>query len=290
MSTTPHVKVDLTQNLKSLHLPTIRQCYEEVARQAEREALSYERYLHELVQRECEERQENRTAKMLRESQLPLEKSLEAFDARRLPAKAIRQMRTLLDGGFLDRAENALVFGNPGSGKTHLLQAVGQELIRKGRRIFFTSCEMLVQELLIAKRDLRLSKLIKKYARYEGIIIDDLGYIRQTREEMEVVFTLLAERYERGSVLLTSNLPFSKWEGIFKDPMTTAAAIDRLVHHSVIIELNIPSYRLEYAKTSIQSLAGDGKETAPIAPDSREPSSGDRASPSASGPLPGISG
>ena len=252
MSATPNVKVDLTQNLKSLHLPTIRQCYEEVARQAEREALSYERYLHELVQRECEERQENRTAKMLRESQLPLEKSLEAFDARRLPAKAARQMRMLLDGGFLDRAENALVFGNPGSGKTHLLQAIGQELIRKGRRIFFTSCEMLVQELLIAKRDLKLSKLIKKYARYEGMIIDDLGYIRQTREEMEVVFTLLAERYERGSVLLTSNLPFSKWEGIFKDPMTTAAAIDRLVHHSIIIELNIPSYRLEHAKTNIQ--------------------------------------
>ena len=116
MSATSNVKVDLTQNLKSLHLPTIRQCYEEVARQAEREALSYERYLHELVQRECEERQENRTAKMLRESQLPLEKSLEAFDTRRLPAKAARQMRTLLDGGFLDRAENALVFGNPDPG------------------------------------------------------------------------------------------------------------------------------------------------------------------------------
>jgi DNA replication protein DnaC len=113
---------------------------------------------------------------------------------------------------------------------------------------------MLVQELLIAKRDLKLSKLIKKYSRYEGMIIDDLGYIRQTREEMEVVFTLLAERYERGSVLLTSNLPFSKWEGIFKDPMTTAAAIDRLVHHSIIIELNIPSYRLEQAKNNVQSL------------------------------------
>jgi DNA replication protein DnaC len=290
MSAAPNVKVDLTQNLRSLHLPTIRQCYEEVARQAEREALSYERYLHELVQRECEERQENRTAKMLRESQLPLEKSLEAFDTRRLPAKAIRQMRTLLDGGFLDRAENALVFGNPGSGKTHLLQAVGQELIRKGRRILFTSCEMLVQELLIAKRDLKLSKLIKKYARFEGMIIDDLGYIRQTREEMEVVFTLLAERYERGSVLLTSNLPFSKWEGIFKDPMTTAAAIDRLVHHSVIIELNIPSYRLEHAKTNIQSLGGDDKQAAAASPDSGEPSSGDRASPSASAPLPGTSG
>jgi DNA replication protein DnaC len=235
-----------------------------VARQAERETLSYERYLHEVVQRECDERLENRTTKMLRESQLPLEKSLEAFDIRRLPAKAARQMRTLLDGGFLKRTENVLVFGNPGSGKTNLLQAAGQELVRKGHRIFFTSCEMLVQELLIAKRDLKLSKLIKKYSRYEGMIIDDLGYIRQTREEMEVVFTLLAERYERGSVLLTSNLPFSKWEGIFKDPMTTAAAIDRLVHHSIIIELNIPSYRLEQAKNNLQSLESDRKEEPPL--------------------------
>jgi len=118
--------------------------------------------------------------------------------------------------------------------------------------MLFTSCEMLVQELLIAKRDLKLSRLIKRYSRYEGMIIDDLGYIRQTREEMEVVFTLLAERYERGSVLLTSNLPFSKWEGIFKDPMTTAAAIDRLVHHSVIVELNVPSYRLEQHGTTFR--------------------------------------
>lgn len=285
MSAAANVKVELTQNLKSLHLPTIRQYYEEVAREAERETLSYERYLHELVQRECEERQENRTAKMLRESKLPLEKSLAVFDTRRLPAKAARQMRTLLDGDFLDRTENALVFGNPGSGKTHILQAVGQELIRKGRRIFFTSCEMLVQELLIAKRDLKLSKLIKKYARYEGMIIDDLGYIRQTREEMEVVFTLLAERYERGSVLLTSNLPFSKWEGIFKDPMTTAAAIDRLVHHSIIIELNIPSYRLEHAKTNTQLLGADGKDVATTS-DSGALSSGLglRPSPPASSP------
>lgn len=266
----PNIKAELTQSLKYLHLPTIRQCYEEVARQAERETLSYERYLHELVQRECDERAENRTTKMLRESQLPLEKSLEAFDIKRLPAKAARQLRTLLDGGFLERAENALVFGNPGSGKTHMLQAVGQELVRKGHRMLFTSCEMLVQELLIAKRDLKLSKLIRKYSRYEGMIIDDLGYIRQTREEMEVVFTLLAERYERGSVLLTSNLPFSKWDGIFKDPMTTAAAIDRLVHHSIIIELNIPSYRLEHAKTNVQSLGSETSDAVATVPGGRE--------------------
>ncbi len=247
-----NVTAELTQNLKHLHLPTVRQCYEEVARQAERESLSYERYLHELIQRECEERQENRIGKMLRESQLPLEKTLDAFDTKRLPAKAARQIRSLLDGGFLDRNENVLVFGNPGSGKTHMLQAISQELVRKGRRMLFTTCEMLVQDLLIAKRDLKLSRLIKRYSRYEGMVIDDLGYIRQTREEMEVVFTLLAERYERGSVLLTSNLPFSKWEGIFKDPMTTAAAIDRLVHHSVIVELNVPSYRLEQARHNVQ--------------------------------------
>jgi DNA replication protein DnaC len=270
MSRAVDVKAELTQSLKYLRLPMVRQCYEEVARQAERESLSYERYLHELVQRECEERQENRTAKMLRESQLPLEKSLQAFDSKRLPAKAARQMRSLLDGGFLERTENVLVFGNPGSGKTHMLQAVGQELVRRGHRMLFTSCEMLVQELLIAKRDLKLSRLIKRYARCEGIIIDDLGYVRQTREEMEVVFPLLAERYERGSVLLTSNLPFSKWEGIFKDPMTTAAAIDRLVHHSIIVELNIPSYRLEQARNNVQAL---GQESATVA-GAGEPASG----------------
>ena len=141
---------------------------------------------------------------------------------------------------------------------------MGQELIRRfARTVLLCKCNLLVQELLVAKRDLKLSKLIKKYSRYEGMIIDDLGYIRQTREEMEVVFTLLAERYERGSVLLTSNLPFSKWDGIFKDPMTTAAAIDRLVRHSIIVELNIPSFRLEQAKINVQSLGVDPDQPQP---------------------------
>lgn len=119
----------------------------------------------------------------------------------------------------------------------------------------YTSCTMLVQDLLVTKRDLRLSKEIKKLGRHDGLIIDQMGYVQQSREEMEVLFTLLAERYERGSVLLTSNLAFSKWEEIFKDPMTTAAAIDRLVHHSVIVELNIPSYRMEEAMKNLDSAA-----------------------------------
>jgi DNA replication protein DnaC len=121
-------------------------------------------------------------------------------------------------------------------------------LVRRGHRALYATCALLVQELLGAKRDLRLPQMLKRLARYDVLLIDDLGYVRQDREEMEVLFTLLAERYERGSVLITSNLPFSQWEAIFKDPMTTAAAIDRLVHHSVILELNMPSYRMEQAK------------------------------------------
>lgn len=151
---------------------------------------------------------------------------------------------------YIDRNENVLAFGNPGSGKTHLLCAVGQELIQQGRRILFTPCNLLVQELLIAKRDLKLARVLKKFSKYHALIIDNIGYVQQSREEMEVLFTVLADRYERGSVMLTSNLPFSKWEQIFKDPMTTAAAIDRLVHHSIILELNLPSYRLEQSKNN----------------------------------------
>jgi DNA replication protein DnaC len=152
-----------------------------------------------------------------------------------------------------------LIFGNPGAGKSHLLCAIAQELVAtQVRRIKHTTCAMLVQDLLLAKRDLRLSKTIKRLAKYDGLIIDEMGYVQQSREEMEVLFTLLAERYERGSVLLSSNLPFSKWDGIFKDAMTTAAAIDRLVHHCVILELNIPSYRMEQAKKDRDSES-DGK-------------------------------
>jgi DNA replication protein DnaC len=226
----------------------MRACFEESARRAEKETLSYEQYLLELTGRECESRDRNRIARLLKDSSLPHEKTMANFDQKRLPLKVGRQLKVLLDGGFLDRQENLLLFGNPGAGKSHLLCALALELVTQGRRMKYTSCAMLVQDLLAAKRDLRLSKEIKKLARYDGLIIDEMGYVQQSREEMEVLFTLLAERYERGSVMLTSNLPFSKWEEIFKDPMTTAAAIDRLVHHSIILELNIPSYRMEQAQ------------------------------------------
>jgi DNA replication protein DnaC len=177
-----------------------------------------------------------------------LEKTLESFELNRLPLSVRQQVKILLDGSFVDRRENLLAFGNPGSGKTHLLCGICHELARQGRRVYFSTCDLIVQELLRAKRELELDKLLKKLSRFEAMMIDDFGYVKQDRDEMEVLFTLLAHRYERGSMLLTSNLPFSRWETIFKDPMTTAAAIDRLVHHSVVLELNVPSYRAEQAR------------------------------------------
>src|SRR5580658_5744071 len=239
--------------LQELRLATVRSQYEAVARQATAESWSYENFLLELTQRECQQRRENRIERVLKGSKLPLAKTWSALDLKRLPAKVVQQLRGLLSGDFLDRHENVLVFGPPGSGKTHALCAVAQELIRAGRPILVTKCSLLVQELLKAKRDLRLKELLRELSRWEALLIDDLGYVQQSREEMEVLFTLLAERYERGSVLVTSNLAFSAWEAIFKDPMTTAAAIDRLVHHSVILELNLSSYRMEHA-SSAQSL------------------------------------
>lgn len=247
---------ELTGYLKELRLPTIRSCYQERALQAQQESLSYEQFLLDLFGLEYQERCANRIERFLKASKLPLEKNLESFELKRLSRKLQQQIRTLQDGSFLDRKENVLAFGNPGSGKTHLLCALSQELIRQGRRIYFTSCGFLVQELLAAKQALKLSRLLKRLSNFDALLLDDIGYVQQSREEMEVLFTLLAERYERGSVMVTSNLPFSKWETIFKDPMTAAAAIDRLVHHSVILELNLPSYRVEAAKQNRPKSTG----------------------------------
>jgi DNA replication protein DnaC len=239
----------LTQQFKELRMPTFRDQFLPVATRAEAQGMSHLDYLSELTTLECEVRRQGRIKRLMTRSKLPAGKTWESFDRTRLPMTVRRQLETLRDGSFLDRRENILLFGKPGSGKSHALCALAEQLVLSGRSMLFTTCSLLVQQLLIAKRDLRLPKLIKQLSSYEGLIIDDLGYVQQSREEMEVLFTLLAERYERGSVLLTSNLAFSKWGQIFKDAMTTAAAIDRLVHHSVIIELNVPSYRVEKAKS-----------------------------------------
>jgi DNA replication protein DnaC len=246
----------LSDQLKELRLPMFREQHPVIAEQAAREGWTHIQFLSELATKECQARHQNRIERLMRNSNLLAGKTWEQFKWSRLPLHVTQQFETLRSGGFLDRQDNLLIFGKPGSGKTNLLCALGDQLVRQGRSVCFTTCQLLVQELLRAKRDLRLERLIKTLHKYEALIIDDLGYVQQSREEMEVLFTLLSERYERGSVLLSSNLPFSKWEQIFQDPMTTAAAIDRLIHHSVIIESNIPSYRLETAQRKKNSQAG----------------------------------
>ncbi len=243
-----NLRKKLTELLKELHLPMFREYHAEYAVKAMSEGLSYEQYLFELAQIECDVRRANRIIRLIKASKLPMEKTLENFDLKRLPLRIRQQVKILQEGSFVDRTENLLAFGNPGSGKTHLLCGLCHELARQGRKVYFSTCDSIVQQLLRAKRDLELDKLLKKLSRFDALMIDDFGYVKQDRDEMEVLFTLLAHRYERGSMLITSNLPFSKWEVIFKDPMTTAAAIDRLVHHSVVLELNVPSYRAEQAK------------------------------------------
>lgn len=234
--------------LRALKLPGFFAHYAEVAKAAEKEGWSFETYLRQLVEIEVSGRRERRIGRLLQQSGLPPDKTLDALDLSKLPVKVRRQLPRLCEGDFLAEASNVLAFGLPGRGKTHLLSAIGHELVERGHKVLFRPTALLVQDLLIAKRELRLEHELKRLDRYEAVILDDIGYVQQDREEMEVLFTFLAARYERRSVLITSNLLFSEWERIFKDPMTTAAAIDRLVHHSVILELTGKSVRAEAAR------------------------------------------
>lgn len=246
--TEKQLHLDIKQIFKVLRLPAMLTHYQTHSERARKEALSYEEFLYNLLSEEEQSRENRRIERLLKDSRLPLEKTMDSFERKRLPKKLEGQLSSLLLGGFVNRRENLLAFGNPGSGKTHLICAIAHEMVHLGYSVLFKKSSLLVQELLIAKQELKLPKYLKQLSRYDILIIDDIGYIQQSREEMEVLFTLLAERYERGSIMLTSNLPFSKWEQIFKDPMTAAAAIDRLVHHCIILELNMPSYRLEESK------------------------------------------
>lgn len=259
----------LAMLLRALKLPTIAKQMAEVAQKAEREGWSFGQYLHHLAELEVDERRRRRIQRYLKDSDLPAEKTIATLQRSRIPAKVQKQLPTLSEGGFVDRGENILAFGLPGRGKTHVVCAIGHELVRRGRRVFFTPTYALVQRLLAAKRDLRLEKELAALDAFDAVILDDIGYVQQSRDEMEVLFTFLSERYERKSVIITSNLVFSDWDRIFKDPMTTAAAIDRLVHHSVILEMTGPSIRNEAAMKRGESTStknGDvSKEVAPEA-------------------------
>jgi DNA replication protein DnaC len=245
------MKKPLSNFLKELRLPAFVANYEEMSLRAEKNAWGFEAYLEGLATLELAGRKARRIERNLKVSQLPLEKTLETLELTKLPDKVTRAIGKLRTGEFVERAENVLAFGLPGRGKTHVVCAIGQELALSGYRVLFIPAYRLVQRLLLAKRDLLLEKELRRLDRFDVVILDDLGYIQQDRSEMEVLFTFLAERYERRSVMITSNLVFSKWEQIFKDPMTTAAVIDRLVHHCTILELTGKSYRLQTAKEAV---------------------------------------
>jgi len=234
---------------KTLRLPTVGDVVEETLATAQREDWALETFLQHLLEQEIAGRGERRITRLMKAAHLPPGKTLEVFDQRRLPLRIRRQIPQLCTGAFTDRAENVLIFGMPGTGKTHLAAALGHEWVQRSRTVLFIPTFKLVGGLLRAKRDYELERELRRLDRFQVVILDDLGYVQQNREEMEVLFTFVAERYERRSVVITSNLVFSEWDQIFKNPLTTAAAIDRVVHHSIIIEFgrDMKSVRAEEA-------------------------------------------
>jgi DNA replication protein DnaC len=232
-----------------MKLPTIARECDAAIKKAEAEDWGYRRLLTFLFDAEANDRLQRKIARQLKESGLPAGKTLEAIDQKTLPDKVRRQLPTLLDADFVRRGDNLLCFGLAGRGKTHFVAALGREWIQRHQlQVLFTPTFKLVSQLLAAKRDLKLPQAITRLQRFDAVILDDIGYVQQSREEMEVLFQFLAERYERKSVVITSNLVFSQWDQIFKDPMTTMAAVDRLVHHATILEFTGDSHRANVAK------------------------------------------
>lgn len=215
----------------------------------------------EVLELEAQSRFERRVERLRKASHLPHTKTFASLDEARLPRPVSQRVRELSTGAFVERADNVLVFGLPGVGKTHVACALGDALVRAGRSVFFVPTYQLVQQLLAARRDLSLPRALRHLDAFDVVILDDLGYVQQNADEAEVLFTMMAERYERRSLVITSNLVFSQWERIFKNPMATAAAIDRLVHHAVILELDVASYRTEDAKK--RTKKNDDNYTAP---------------------------
>ena len=247
--------------------------------------------LLEVFEAEAEARRQRRIARLRRASRLPPGKTFETLDTGRLPGPLVQQLKTLASGAFLETATNVLAFGLPGVGKSHGLCAVGHALVEAGRSVLCVPAYALVQELLGAKRDLDLPRALRKLDLFEVILLDDLGYVQQSPDEAEVLFTLLAERCSRAptkprccsrcspsarSMMVTSNLVFSQWDRIFRDQMATAAAIDRLVHHAVVLEFDVPSFRTDPSRpTSPPSPppVPRGRPPGPLLPRRRRPAS-----------------
>src|SRR5713226_4579550 len=256
MSQTNNRYSELHTLLTQLNLTGMADVFADVALRATKEGLSHEAYLYELARQEWELRTQRRTARLVRQSGLPVEKTFRTLALSRLSPTLQLQLERLKSASFLETATNIIAIGKPGVGKSHALAAVGYDLIEAGYPVLWTPTSALVQRLLAAKRDLRLPQELAKLDKFACVILDDIGYVQHDRDEMEVLFTFLAERYEHKSVMITTNLVFSEWERIFKNPMTTMAAIDRVIHHCVILDMmTVESYRAQQANHHyLQSL------------------------------------
>jgi DNA replication protein DnaC len=230
--------------LTELRLPTIKRLWAELAAQSNREGWPAERLLHTLLGHEMAERETRRLARARADSCLPPGKSLAEFDFTAVPAVSKAHVMALAEAdSWISQGHNLLAFGPPGTGKTHLMAGIGHALIDRGLKVLFVRTSELVQRLQAARRDLRLPAELAKLDRFDLIILDDFSYARRDQAETSVLFELIAERYERKSIAITANAPFSAWDEVFPDKAMTVAAVDRLVHHSTILEMNVDSYR-----------------------------------------------
>ena len=242
--------------LTELRLPTIRAQWETVAQTANHEGWPAARFLSTVLEMELAEREIRRIERHRSESQLPPGKLCSNFDFAAVPSVSKALVMALIDAdAWLEQGANLLVFGPPGVGKTHLIASVGHALIERGKRVYFTRTTDLVQRLQAARRDLRLPAEIAKLDRFDLLLLDDFSYVRRDSTETTVLFELIAERYERKSIALTANQPFSEWHQVFPEPAMTVAAIDRLVHHATILELNVESYRRKAAERAKETNA-----------------------------------
>ena len=241
----------LEHNLKELKLTNMKQHLEQHLRQAREGGIDYTQFLLELTEIELHVRSNNREQRRIKEAKFPLLKPLESFDFEITPQLDKRLVRELATGDYLKTKRNIILMGKSGTGKTHLSTALGIEACRQGKRVRFITGYALANELIEARTEKDLTRIVRKYSRFDLLILDELGYVPFSKEGAELLFQVLAERHERGSVIITSNLGFANWTQVFGDANMTAALLDRLTHRAHIIECTWDSYRLK------QSLKGE---------------------------------
>lgn len=244
MRRTMHNIATLPLLLKQLGLSSMYNHWEEVAETAQNQSWTYPQYLKTLTELETSARYQSRVQRHLKESKLPAGKTLATFDFKTTKSINPAQIKALAENtGWVKKAENIIIFGPSGVGKTHIAAAIADSLVTQGIRVLFISTTILVQRLQLARSAYKLPEAINKLSRFPLLILDDIGYAKKDEAETNVLFELIAERYETGSIIITANQPFSEWNNIFPDNMMAVAAIDRLVHHSTIINIKAESYR-----------------------------------------------